>query len=373
MKFKVLLATRELGGVLGGLERQISEIAAALSDKGFEVHLLFLSNDKRESFFEIDKRVFQHRLDGLDPRNKASYTRRLQRQVRVFQLFREIKPSIVISFMTGSFFFTALPALLLRIPRILAERNSPQIYRVTAASSYRFLIFISMVLATRITTQFEKYKEGYPLFLRKRMVVIPNSIPRAIYGRDLADKKEHTMLNYVFAGRFSFQKRVDFLIRVFAEFAKLKSDVNLKIFGSGTEEVALKESIKSLGQFNQIEILPPSKDLPSEILEADALCIPSLWEGFPNVLLESLYLGVPGIGFSDCDGVDDLIEHGINGWKAPFDYKGESYLRLLISSYDALKEKRISPISCRESVSEYVPEKVYDLWVRLIESLISRK
>ena len=363
---KVVIATRALSGVLGGLERQLGEIAKALCDFGFDVHLVYLSNSQEPLFFDFDKRISHHQIIGTTPEVRASVKIKILRQIEVFRLLRRISPNVVITFMTGSYFFLCIPSLLLRIPIVLAERNSPQIYRVTTASKYRGLIFLSMLFASRITTQFSEYINDYPRYLRGKFRVIPNSIPREIQSRTPRDRHSSQPLVYLFAGRFSFQKRLELLIRSFAQFSLDKTDVSLRVFGSGANAAEMESLIRDLGAEERIHLFRPSKELPIEILKADVLCIPSLWEGFPNVLLESLYLGVPGLGFSNCDGVRHLIVDGENGWLDEYVEDGSSLVSLLERSYLDLKSGKSMSKDCRESVKDFIPEKVYSKWQDLI-------
>ena len=46
------------------------------------------------------------------------------------------------------------------------------------------------------------------------------------------------------------------------------------------------------------------------------LLLSSLSEGFPNVVIESLYLGVPVVA-TDCSDFHGIIEKGINGYIVP--------------------------------------------------------
>ena len=45
----------------------------------------------------------------------------------------------------------------------------------------------------------------------------------------------------------------------------------------------------------------------------DVLCLPSLREGFPNVVLEAAASGVPAIA-SDATGCSDAVIDGLTGW-----------------------------------------------------------
>jgi glycosyltransferase involved in cell wall biosynthesis len=109
---------------------------------------------------------------------------------------------------------------------------------------------------------------------------------------------------------------------------------------------------------------------PGDFLKtADVLCIPSIWEGFPNVLAEALSSGVPALGFSNCDGVSDLIQNGVNGWKLEGDGNIAPLVQLLETSYESLLTNKISAKICRESVSPYQKDRVSKQWEDLLKHL----
>ena len=56
----------------------------------------------------------------------------------------------------------------------------------------------------------------------------------------------------------------------------------------------LREEIRSAG-LDEIQLLPPQPNIAPVIARMDAILMPSLHEGFPNVALEAMALGVPVI------------------------------------------------------------------------------
>jgi glycosyltransferase involved in cell wall biosynthesis len=56
----------------------------------------------------------------------------------------------------------------------------------------------------------------------------------------------------------------------------------------------------------------PRRDLGHEIARATLICIPSLWENFPNVVLESMAMGAAVIG-SDAGGIGEIIRDRRDG------------------------------------------------------------
>jgi glycosyltransferase involved in cell wall biosynthesis len=95
---------------------------------------------------------------------------------------------------------------------------------------------------------------------------------------------------------------------------------------------------------------------------ANVFCLPSRWEGFPNALAEALAHGVPTIGFSDCAGVNLLIQPGQNGLLAAGNNNPDSLadaLRQLMES-SALRSSLGS--NAPHSVEQYETEKIFDKW-----------
>lgn len=94
-------------------------------------------------------------------------------------------------------------------------------------------------------------------------------------------------------GRFMQQKNHMFLLETFAEFHKLKSDAHLILIGEGRLEDDIRKKISALGIDDCVTILGRRSDV-NELMQAmDILLFPSLWEGFPNVAIESQASSLP--------------------------------------------------------------------------------
>ena len=110
------------------------------------------------------------------------------------------------------------------------------------------------------------------------------------------------LINILFVGRLTFQKNVSVLIKAFEY---LPSNFKLSIVGDGPELEELKEL--ALHHPQRVKLFKPSNDLSIFYDSANIFCLPSRWEGFPNVIAEALSRGIPCVGFEECSGVPQLI------------------------------------------------------------------
>jgi len=91
-------------------------------------------------------------------------------------------------------------------------------------------------------------------------------------------------------------------------------DIHLMMVGDGPDEETLKRKVIDLGLRNHISFYPFTKE-PNYLFEQlDITVLPSLYkEGLPNVLLESMAMGVPVVS-SDIGGVAEIVVDGYSGY-----------------------------------------------------------
>ena len=91
-------------------------------------------------------------------------------------------------------------------------------------------------------------------------------------------------------------------------------NAHLMMVGDGPDETMLKEMVKTLGLQGNVTFFPFT-DKPNYIYERlDMTVLPSLFkEGLPNVLLESMAMGVPVVS-SNIGGVSEIVMDGETGY-----------------------------------------------------------
>jgi len=115
--------------------------------------------------------------------------------------------------------------------------------------------------------------------------------------------------------RLAPEKGVKYLL---GAFAKLRKDMRAKliIIGEGQCRKELEAMTASLAIQNDVNFLG-YRDNPFKYLaKSDIFVLPSLYEGLPNVILESQACGVPVIATRCVGGIQELICDGKNGMLA---------------------------------------------------------
>jgi glycosyltransferase involved in cell wall biosynthesis len=355
---RLLFVARSIDRGAGGVQRMIISIMNALSS-AHEVSLLTWDKGPAMAFYPMTGGISWHQLDMGDPHVKATPGMILARFRKIRGLINRIAPDVIVCFQGGSFRSMQLYTAGLSIPLIAAERTSPNLY--DPASSRRL-----------ITVQFERYRDLYPVYLRNRIVTIPNPVPQATCLARPNESGAAGRWLLLSVGRLGYQKNFSALIDAFSGLAPRFPDWDLRIVGEGPYRNALESQLARLPGLEGRVCLPgTTNEMQAEYAAAHLFCLPSRWEGFPNALAEALAHGLPAVGFSGCDGVPDLIDPGRNGALAAGNGDAAA-LAATLAPLMADPAKRVELSSnAVKSVAGYQPEEIFGLWERVLRECIS--
>ena len=118
----------------------------------------------------------------------------------------------------------------------------------------------------------------------------------------------------LFVGRITYQKGVEYLIRAFPKILEQHPESKLVIAGSGDMRGYLEDLAFQLGCRDKIIFLGfvSGEMLKKLYKSADVTVIPSVYEPFGIVALESMASGTPVVA-SDVGGLSEIIQHEYNG------------------------------------------------------------
>jgi len=173
--------------------------------------------------------------------------------------------------------------------------------------------------------------------------------------------------NYLLCvGRLEEAKAFQYAISAFSRIIPLYSDLRLKIVGIGTAEGALKALSKQLGVADRVDFEGYQNDVADYYLGARATLLTSYYEGFPNVLVESIALGTPVVAFDCPSGPSEIIIDGVNGFLVK--YLDEVCLETCLKE---VLEKNWDIDAIKNTSKRFSPERIVDEYVEIIDSLKS--
>lgn len=216
-----------------------------------------------------------------------------------------------------------LKLLVLFVSLVLRHRHKLRVLNFSMASSSVILCFFSRLMRITFVTYFtgvpeqaHAYKRkiilDYKLLLLFSKKVIANNpviierlqlinrrsdfrlIPNFIEEEFKARKGPRKPFSVLYAGRLDPEKRVDILLRAFEIVVGKIPKAQLYITGTGSccsmlndsaNELALEDSVHFLGWL-------PRGDIPRWMNRCMVFVQPSLYEGFPNALLEAMASGL---------------------------------------------------------------------------------
>lgn len=354
---KLLVVARKLDNVAGGVERSVTFLLNAMAERGHTPVLLTWDRADAESFYPQSERVRWEKLDDGDAAVPAGWARRLRRMRRIRRIVRRHRPEVVVAYQQGPFMVTALSLVGTRIPVLAAERNAPTRFDHTRAGRWRSGIFLTFLMARRVIVQFDRYRELYPWYLRRRIVTVSNAIAPA---RRQPERERRQVI--LFVGRLSYQKDPGMLVRAFARIRAERPGWVLRLVGQpGEREAEVRRLVEELALEDAVELPGTTREVDAEYARASVLCLPSLWEGFPNAAGEAMAHGVPVVGFADCAGLSDLVRHEREGLLAPEHTPTGLAAELHRLTGDEALRRRMGDAAQRRA-AEFEPDRVARAW-----------
>lgn len=187
-----------------------------------------------------------------------------------------------------------------------------------------------------------------------------------IYDKEIIEKSkekaDHPWLNesdvpvVITAARFVEQKNLSLLIRAF-KIVSDKSGAKLIILGEGKLEEELKSLVKKLGLDNSISFEGFVSNPYKYIKRADVFALSSDYEGFGNVLVETLAVNTPIVS-TDCpSGPSEILKNGEYGILVPVNNEiklAEGIIKSLNSNNNKNLHERALDFSIENAGDNYI-------------------
>lgn len=258
---------------------------------------------------------------------------------------------------------------------ILTERGSSAHLALKNKAMKATLLYILKNCDMVTANNQHQIGQFYRLGIKKPMMTIPNGIDMKLFRKmDQKVCKKRIKLPedqraIVYVGRLVEDKGLEMLMQVMYEVKKRRKDIKCYVIGSGRLEKELKKRVNNLKVQERVIFMGsiPQKEIPYYLNAADALVLPSLREGRPNVVAEALACGTFVIA-SDIPGCGELLSLLPHGKLLP-PQNTEKWINAIV----ALRIKKIDRKKYEAFRKELTWEKSAEKYEAVYKKIISRK
>ena len=332
---KILMLTWEYPPrIVGGIARVVHDLSKRLIKDGHEVTVITYK-EGNVPYFEDDKGVKVHRVDNymINPNNFIDWIMQLN-----FNLLAKANEIIdkegkfdvihahdwLVAYAAKSLKNSYDIPIVATIHATEAGRNSgihDETQRYINDTEWMLTYEANEVIVNSNYMKCELQRNfGLPF---EKINVIPNGVNLTMYSgieKDYDFRRKYAADNekiILYAGRLVYEKGVQYLIGAMPKILQNYHDAKLVIAGKGGMIEELKAQVGYLGLGNKVYFTGymDHKSLCKLYKCADISVFPSTYEPFGIVALEGMLAGNP-IVVSDIGGLDEIIEHGINGMKS---------------------------------------------------------
>ena len=332
---KILMLTWEYPPrVVGGISRVVHDLSRTLLKDGHDVTVVTYK-DGDAPYFEDDKGVKVHRVDNfmINPNNFIDWIMQMN--------FNMIAKANEIIAKEGNFdvihahdWLVAYAAKTLKnsynIPIVStihateAGRNSgihDETQRYINDTEWMLTYESSEVIVNSNYMKGELQRLfGLPY---EKINVVPNGVNLSLFNgveRDYNFRRRYAMDNekiILFMGRLVYEKGIQHLIAAMPKILSGYHDTKLVICGKGGMLEELQQQVRQMGIENKVYFAGymQGKDVQKMYKAADISVFPSTYEPFGIVALEAMLSENPVV-VSDIGGLNEIVEHRVNGMKS---------------------------------------------------------
>lgn len=318
MKKKVGLLISSLNG--GGAERVVSRLSTILNSE-YDIYLLLF--DTKNIKYDYKGKI----IDIKAPANSKGLLSKIkllmQRTYRTKAIKKTENLDIVISFLDSPNIVNILSknkgckvAISIRNYTDIGKKPS-RILKL--ANFFMKRLYKKADLVIPVSKEISKMLFEKYFISKSKLKVIYNPYDiidiERLANEDIEDKYENFMRSekiFISVGRQVYQKGYWHLAKAFKLVLEKEPDAKLIIIGSGNNDVKLLKLINDLGIENSVLLTGFQKNPFKFIKKSQVYVMTSLFEGFPNILVEAMACGCPVIS-TDCkSGPKEILLENFN-------------------------------------------------------------
>lgn len=306
----------------GGSQRYVFDVAQAAKEQGHTVAVMTQEGELTDRLIASGIEVlivpeFERNVDVLVE---------VRAFFRVFNFIRSFRPDVLHVNSSKAAGIGGLSARILGVPRIIFtahgwafNENRPNWQKaIIWLAHYATILLADTTIC--VSKSIAHGARNMPL-IQNRLIVIHNGVEA---GACLTREEARFLL----APHISFpiwigcvaelhpNKRLDTLVRAFANIADAYPDVTLMLIGGGSERVMLEELVRHLDLESRVRLRGHMENASAYLAALDIFVLPSRTEALGYVLLEAGLAGLP-VAASNVGGIPEIVEDGRTGMLFP--------------------------------------------------------
>lgn len=273
---------------LGGIETYILKISTYIDKSQFEFTFLAYDNIRPCFYDELCDMGFKFYFVRSRRRSLIGNRNDLK------NLFKKEHFDILHYHLNSLTYITPITLALQSGIKVIAHSRNAGAFN---GSSSRILCFINKIIFpySKVTLVTVSDKAGEWMFGKKKKILVLNNgldteqyrfldKERAIIRKELKIEDKEVLIH---VGAFRKQKNHRLLISIFEAYHKKNNNSVLLLVGEGELMDQIRREVDEKNLSKDVLFLGKRRDLSSLLSSADKFVFPSLYEGFPNALIEA--------------------------------------------------------------------------------------
>lgn len=373
-KGPILITTDNLGG--GGSERAVVTVANGLARLeagervGPSIELLLFSSTG-PFLGELESQVLVTEL----PRRGGWVRRNRERVMVLREILRRRKPRAVLSFLSHVNLVTLAAARGMPGLRVIVVEQNILGSDLPGRGISREVLLAAQARLYRGADRVVAISEGVARQVRDRLGVagdrlrvIPNPVDLDRVNAFSAAESSSGPFRFVFCGRIEPQKNVPLLLEAFALARQRHSGLELEILGEGTQWQLCRDRAEQLGIAHAVHWRGFLPEPWAVMARGGALVLSSNHEGFGNVIVEALALGLPVVS-TDCPhGPSEILGSDPRLGRLVRVGNAESLAEAMVAcATDPDRRKPDAIAARRERARDYDAPRIVEAYARIVE------
>ena len=359
---KKILCLIDTLGFGGGAERQMAGLAGLLYQRGFNVDIA--------TYHKHDMNLFLKKKYGIESHNLDCENSQWDKFKKVRRFIKNGRYDTVIAYKDGATKLACLCKLSgLNYHLIVSERNTTTI--LSKAERVKFFLY---KMADYIVPN--SYSQGtficshFPNLASKIKVI--TNFTYIHYFTPISYRNNSDKINILVTARIAPQKNIISFMKVIRRMKDNNIPVHFDWYGGvyvGKEEYGklVKSEYEMLNIADYLSFHKPTRDMVKAYQSCDVFCLPSIHEGYPNVVCEAMSCGKPIICSRICDN-PQIIEENINGQMFNPMEEDDMY-RVIVGfcSQSKLKLQEMGQESRRIALEKFSEETFVNNYIELLK------